>query len=64
MVRCSIRSQRKCEQQEVMDLNFLDSESEELYDTEDNDDKEEENTFGDASVGCEDNDALYRALYP
>ncbi len=48
----------------MMDLNFLDSESEELYDTEDNDDKEEENTFGDASVGCEDNDALYRALYP
>ena len=64
MVRCSVRSQGKCEQQEAMHLNFLDLESEELYDAGDHDDKEEENIFRDASVGCEDNDALYYALYP
>ena len=33
-----------------MGLNSLDSKTEVLYDTEDNDDEEEENTFGDASV--------------
>ena len=57
-----------------MDRNFLDSESEEYYDAEDNEglyeeeEEEEERAFGDASSGVEDDDeplypGLYRALY-